>query len=130
MSTYFIDIDGTIVPHLEDDELDNLMKCYKENPEQLLDGVLDFFSNIKKEDTVIFTTARFERHRELTEYMLNKYNIPYTKLIMDLPSGCRILINDSPYPDLDKAIGITVKRDVGLRMSLIPSELNNKGYFI
>ena len=80
----------------------------------LLPGVKEFLKQLTKDDIIIFTTARFERHRELTEFMLQSHNIHYKSLIMDLPSGCRILINDSPYNHLQKAISYTVKRDIGL----------------
>ena len=81
MSTLFIDIDGTIVPHLENDDLDKLIHMeddipvYIKKPEKLLNNVKQFFDSLDPNIHVIFTTARFERHRNLTEYMLKQNNI-------------------------------------------------------
>jgi len=54
---------------------------------------------------IILTTARPSTHRTITEVELQKYNIPYDILIMDLPHSERIIINDfaksNPYPSCD-----------------------------
>lgn len=68
--------------------------------------------------TIILTTGRSELYRIQTTKQLNRLGIYYHQLIMDLPRGQRILINDSkPYEGwegIETAIGITVERDKGL----------------
>jgi uncharacterized HAD superfamily protein len=112
--TFFIDIDGTIVKNLTNEELDIILTHYKgEFREDLLPGVDNFFKSLKEDDTVIFTTARTEDHRQMTEEMLAYHDIKYTQLIMGLSCGERYLINDTPNVFYKKAIGINVLRDTG-----------------
>lgn len=113
--TFFIDIDGTIVKNLTNEELDLILtqKTKGEFREDLLPGVEHFFISLKDDDTVIFTTARTENHREMTEEMLAFHNIKYSQLIMGLSCGERYLINDTPNVFFKKAIGVNVLRDVG-----------------
>jgi hypothetical protein len=113
MKTFFIDIDGTIVKHLSEKELDDLVNLPNAPVQELLPGVKDFFNSLKEDDTVIFVTARRNTHRELTERMLKAHNIKYVGLIMELSCGERYLINDSPNVFHNKAIGINVLRNHG-----------------
>lgn len=108
--TYFIDIDGTIVEHLSLE----LLEKHNTDPnfiQRLLPGVKSFFITLKKEDIIIFTTARTENFRAMTERTLQ--NVKYKSLIMNLTSGERYLINDTPNMLYQKAIGINVLRNVG-----------------
>lgn len=113
--TYFLDIDGTLVPHLTNEEIDQRMdQNYNYNcKEELLVGVKELWSRFKKQDKIILTTARLERHREFTEKIFIENNLRFDLLITDLPSGQRILINDSPDIFYKKAICINVKRNQG-----------------
>ena len=111
--TYFIDIDGTIVPHLSNEELDEIIKTQPNYKEEILPGVKQFFESLSDDDTVIFTTAREESHRELTEETLKRHNIKYRSIIMGLSCGERYLINDTPNMTYQKAIAINVLRDAG-----------------
>jgi len=108
-----MDIDGTIVENLSNDQLDK----YMNDPnfvQELLPGVSHYFKNFSSEDILVFTTARFERHREMTERTLKSHNIDFYKhLIMDLPSGPRIVVNDTPNVLYHKAIAVNVMRDTG-----------------
>jgi hypothetical protein len=65
---------------------------------------------------IILTTGRAECFRELTEKQLASQFIPYDLLIMGLPTGVRVLINDykSEQPDVPMAIAFNLKRDVGM----------------
>jgi hypothetical protein len=110
--TFFIDIDGTIVKHLDIIELAH----YNLDPnfiQVLLPGVDLFFKSLSIYDTIIFTTARSSIYREMTERTLNYHNITFKYLIMDLSQGQRILINDTEHVLYHKAIGINVLRNVG-----------------
>ena len=112
-NTYFIDIDGTIVPNLSNKEIDEILEKDPDYIEELLPGVKHFFATLPEKDIVIFTTARLERHREFTEKTLRFHNIKYRLLITSLNSGPRYLINDTPNVFYKKAIGINVLRDTG-----------------
>lgn len=82
--TWLIDLDGTLVVH----------NGYKNGGDLLLDGVSDFFKSLPKEDFVIITTARKKEFKKQTIDFLKRNNIRYNKIIFDLPTGERILIND------------------------------------
>lgn len=110
--TYFMDIDGTIVENLSWDALE---KHYSDSDfiQMLLPGVQHFFKTRKEEDIIIFTTARSEKFREMTERTLKFYDIKYKVLIMDLTSGERYLFNDTVNMFYPKSIAINVLRNVG-----------------
>ena len=118
--TYFIDVDGTLVPHLSNVELDGIIESENYNfdskRETLLPGVKELWATFKEQDTIIITTARRESHREMTENIFRNNGLRYDKLIMDLPSGPRIVINDTTDSLYQKAIGINVMRNSGFRV--------------
>ncbi len=95
--TWFIDIDGTLVKHLENKEIDEGTK------EELLPYVLEFLEGIEKRgDCIILTTARLEEHRQITEKMLRDFGIRYNQIIFDIGSQERIVVNDiKPMDALD-----------------------------
>ena len=87
--TWFIDIDGTLVRHLEDDDIDRGVE------EELLPFTLEFLREIRDQgDYIVITTARLERHRKVTEQMLSEFGIIYDHIIFGLGSQERVLIND------------------------------------
>ena len=91
--TFFIDIDGTLVNHLSNDQI------YEGVEEQVLPDASQFVQTIYNEGHyVVLTTARLSRDQEVTEEMLNKFEIPYHHIIFDLGSEERILINDIKPP--------------------------------
>ena len=114
--TYFIDVDGTIVEYLTWEQLDAMALV---NPistlaaETLLPGVKELWSKITNEDSVVITTARHEKHRALTEKIFEDHSLRYDTILMDLPNGPRILINDTPDILIKKAIAINVERNHG-----------------
>lgn len=110
--TYFIDIDGTIVPNLTMEDLEKYSKV-DNYIQELLPGVKKFFSSLHKYDVVIFTTARGSEFKNMTERTLKHNNIKYHKLIMDLPTGQRFLINDTVNMFYQKAVAINVLRNHG-----------------
>ena len=111
--TYFIDIDGTIVPNLTIEDLDEYIQI-PNYIQDLLPGVKNFFNSLHRNDVVIFTTARENKYKELTERTLNHHRIKYLQLIMDLPSGQRFLINDTMNVFYQKAVAINVLRNHGM----------------
>jgi hypothetical protein len=86
----------------------------KNQIQELLPGVKDFFEKIGNENVVIFTSGRREKYREITERTLRYHNIKYRYLIMDLPIGKRYLVNDTTNMFYQKAIGINLLRNMGL----------------
>lgn len=109
--TYFIDVDGTIVPYLTYEQLDEMLNDTK--TEQLLPGVKELWNTFQPDDRIIITTARYERHRQFTEAIFKENNLIYSVLLMDLPNGPRILINDTPDILYKKAIAVNVQRNAG-----------------
>jgi hypothetical protein len=115
-TTYFIDIDGTLVHNKEEEDLEQLLLIDNENiesTEELLPNVLELWNNIKANDIIIITTARSEKYRTMTEKLFKKFGMRYDKLIMDLRTGPRVVINDTPDLSLKKAVAINVLRDQG-----------------
>lgn len=99
--TYFIDIDGTILRHQSNQDLDDLQLYLKNCNYEAIDKkthVLPFFlewqSSLSKNDKIILTTARPSRHEKITRYQLDNSGIVYDQIVFDCNSGPRILIND------------------------------------
>jgi hypothetical protein len=112
--TYFIDVDGTIVKHISNDEIDRMIAQNQFDFEEiLLPGIHELWKQFDRDDKIIITTARREAHRTLTEKIFKTNNLRFDVMLMDLPSGPRILINDTPNMLYKKAIAINVKRDTG-----------------
>ena len=111
--SYFIDIDGTIFPHMTGNQLNDVYKT--EHISGILPGVVDYWNNIiMPEDIVVFTTARPQKYRQYTERNLKFHGLRYNHLLMDLGTGSRTLINDISPEQSVKAIGINVPRNGGL----------------
>tara|TARA_R100001198_G_C5055143_1_gene109095 strand:- start:75 stop:485 length:411 start_codon:yes stop_codon:yes gene_type:complete len=122
--TWFIDIDGTIVNHMSNQELDQAIRSMGEQShllEKTIDKSLEFMSSIPSEDTVVLTTARDTRHKQHTLKMLEHFGIRYDEIMFDLRSGPRYLINDikpvgtaGNAKPLNTAHAINVERDKGI----------------
>ena len=121
--TWFIDLDGTLLKHKTNNELDEIIKKDPRNShqnEELLKGVKDFFEIIK-DDCVVITTARDEHHKSHTISALHYLKIKYDKIIFGIGSAERIVLNDiKPIGDvqntieLNTAFSYNLKRDGGL----------------
>jgi len=108
--TLFIDIDGCLIKHRG-----NLSNIILEKPE-LLPGVLEKLNEWEAEGhKIILTTGRKESLRKITEEELFNFGIFYEQLIMGLPRGERIIINDKkPNNDMKTASAIEINRNEGL----------------
>lgn len=107
--TVFCDIDGTLLAHTGD-ILENLHKT------EILNHVRE---TIKEWDrlnyTIILTTGRKESTRKQTEQQLHQAGIVYHQLIMNLPNGPRVLINDKKENGVDNtAFAINLVRNEGM----------------
>lgn len=107
--TIFCDIDGVLLhhhPHSTPDIEDNT----------LIPGFESLKMWKEKGHKIILTTARSKKFQPETEYLLSQLGIYYDEIIMDLPSGPRILINDHKpsKPFTSQANSIELTRDEGL----------------
>lgn len=103
--TWLIDIDGTIFSH------NSHLTHSRGRLDKPLDNVTDFINSIGKEDKVILLTARETRYRAYTIRQLKKNKIRFDMLIMDLPIGERIIINDKKLSGLKTAHAINLTRN-------------------
>ena len=110
MKTVFCDIDGTLLNHTGD--------IIKNNLEQsvVLPAVTDVLKQWDRASyKLILTTGRKESLRSHTENQLRESGIFYDQLIMGLPNGDRILINDrKTNSPRNTAYAINLVRNSGL----------------
>ena len=110
--TWFIDIDGVIFKH-------NAYLGEITNIETPLPGIKALFSQIPEEDVIVLVTARGSMYKENTIRSLNSNCIKYNYIIMDLPTGVRILINDAKPDGTDTAFSYNLSRNAGISPSLL-----------
>lgn len=106
--TIFCDIDGTLVEHTGDITLNT--------ESHILNNVIN---SIKQWDRlnykIILTTGRKESTRAKTEQQLSNLGIIYEHLIMGLPNGHRVIINDKKTNGVENtAYAINLVRNEGL----------------
>lgn len=108
--TILIDIDGTILKHHQ-----NLNKMVADEPE-LIDGTIEkFLEWRKKQYYIVLTTARVEGLRQVTQKQLTDVGLFYDQLVMGLPNGPRVLINDKKPEGTVTATAYCIERDYGIR---------------
>ena len=106
--TILMDIDGTIFYHK-----DNLYHMVKDVP-VLLDGTIERLLEWRaKEYYIVLTTARPEGCRSATEEQLKNAGVFYDQLVMGLPAGPRVLINDMKPDGTITAEGVNLVRNEG-----------------
>lgn len=106
----FLDLDGTCFSHTGD--LYDIMTTKV----VLLDGVVDFFKKCREDGVyMVITTARPESLRQFTISQMTKHGLWCDQLVMGLPTGKRIVINDNKPNGDGTARGICVERNKGLR---------------
>lgn len=112
MGVVFCDIDGTIIEKPGEGEVTDIEST------KLLPGSLEQLEKWSDQDhMIIITTARDSSLREKTLKQLMHFGIPFTKLIMDLPVGVRILVNDNkPNSKCNRAIAISLNRNEGIHI--------------
>lgn len=108
--TIFCDIDGTLVRHTGD---------IVENIQPTLESLPNVVESIKKWDKlnyrIILTTGRKESTRTQTEKQLASLGVVYDILIMGLPNGDRVLINDKKTNGIrNTAYAVNLVRNDGL----------------
>ncbi len=117
--TFFIDIDGTLVNHLSNDQI------YEGVEEQILPETTEFMQRIHSEGHyVVLTTARLPRDKEVTEKMLDQFSIPYDLIIFGIGSEERFLINDIKPPFAEDDPNITSAKPTAYAINIE----RNKGF--
>lgn len=129
--TWFIDIDGTILRHLNYSSEQDFYVNFQEYAPKMtpLPEVKEFFDSLPEEDVVILTTARDLALKEITEKQLKQIkNIKYKEIIFNCGTMERIVVNDiKPPKDGDEngfdkpmiaAIACNVERNEGLKKAI------------
>ena len=117
--TWFIDLDGTVLEHRTNKEIDDMVDNQPgAKEEKFLPNALNFFRQLPKRDIIILTTARLKRHITHTLKFLDDNYFPYDEYIFGLGSGQRILLNDikpaevTPNKrDMKTAFAVNLDRD-------------------
>ena len=114
-STFLIDIDGVIFRQK--------LRWNNGNHPIKLHPLTDLIGSSRDQinavytrgDRVILLTARPIGYKRETQAQLNEAGILYHQLIMSLPTGKRILVNDRKVeePEVNTAIAINLNRDEG-----------------
>lgn len=107
--TILIDIDGTTVNHGGD--LNSMILNDIELPAGTVDKFMEWHD---KEYHIVITTARPESMRELTTQQLNSVGLFFDQMVMGLPHGPRILINDEKPNGMITAKAYCIKRNSGV----------------
>ena len=107
--TFFVDIDGTLVEYRKFNELATAVLTP-------IAEVVNYINEQHKSGAVIIiTTARPEIYRNYTINELEKIGVMYHQLVMDCGRGTRVILNDKDpeNPELDRAVGINLTRNMG-----------------
>jgi len=108
--TIIIDIDGCIFEHRGRGACNQWIGGNK-----MLKGTQRFFDKAEKEGCcIILMTARKESCRKTLEHELRHAGLFWDALIMGVPHGERILINDKKSDGSCSAFAIELKRNGGL----------------
>lgn len=107
--TVFCDIDGTLLPHTGN-IVENL------HTTSTLPYVLEAIQKWDKLNyKIVLTTGRQESTRKQTENQLIKLGVVYSELIMGLPNGSRVVINDKKPNGIENTCyAVNVSRNEGL----------------
>jgi len=111
--TILCDIDGTIFKHVK-----FAYEVGDINPQKdLLPGVREQFEDWNSKDYIIvLTTGRPPSMREITHQQLQSVGLFYHELVMGLPRGPRVLINDlKPGSEERTAVALNLTRDTGMK---------------
>jgi mannose-6-phosphate isomerase len=108
--TIICDIDGTLLEHHGDIQQNFISSS------PALPNVIESIKQWDKENYhIILTTGRKESTRKRTEEQLLQQGIVYSQLIMGLPNGARILINDKKSNGVENtAYAVNLVRNEGL----------------
>ena len=91
-STFIFDIDGVILEH--DKGFHSELGKYQYPSKPIKNNIKLLNSYHSKGEVIILMTARPESERKNLQKELSKLRVQYHKLVMEVPGGTRVLIND------------------------------------
>ena len=109
--TIFLDLDGTVIVHNYSPEID-----VDQPLDTRLVSLAQFLNSQKFPYQLVLTTSRSHHHAQLVLPILEKYGIRVHSILHSLPTGTRILINDS-NDQSSKALAINLERNSDTRIS-------------
>lgn len=123
--TVFCDIDGTLLKHSNhsDCDLDKTEMC---------SGYQNLAKWKQEVHRIILTTARSEKYRKETEEFLHFLGIRYDEMVMSLPAGPRVIINDrKPSKKFTRsANSMEISRNQGIKHLSLSSVINSNDLHI
>ena len=102
--SWLLDFDGCVVRH----------NGYLEGADELLVGVADFWHSIPAADHIIIMSSRHETERQAIRAFLSAHRLRVDQMILGLPRGERICVNDIKPSGLRTAFAVNIPRDAGL----------------
>jgi hypothetical protein len=113
-STYFVDIDGTIVKYRQ---FDKLLQTKAEPIQEVIDNINEEYD---KGSHIVITSARPIEYLDFTKKELKKIGLKYHQIILGIGRGTRFLLNDidPENPTVKRAVGINLIRDKGYKNKL------------
>ena len=113
-STYFVDIDGTIVKYRQ---FDKLLSTKAEPIQDVIDNLNEEYD---KGGHIVVTSARPPEFLKFTEIELRSIGLKYHQLILGIGRGTRFVLNDidPDNPMVKRAVGINLIRDKGYQGKL------------
>ncbi len=107
--TIFLDVDGTIFKHKG-----NLHDMLTQEP-TVINGTLEKLHEWRKKGYyIVITTARPKSNKDLLIKQLNEAGVFFDDILVGLPCGARVVVNDEKPLMLHTAGAITLKRDEGI----------------
>ncbi len=127
--TVFCDIDGTLLKH-HGDIIANAAATTDASGATVLPGAFEHLKAWEKANyRIILITGRKESERPTLERTLQSLHVPYDQLLMGLPNGDRVIINDrKPEGQEPTAYALSPARNEGLihyTPSLEPPNMSN-----
>ena len=118
--TVFCDIDGTLLKHSNHSDCDF-------DKTEMCTGYQKLARWRQEGHKIILTTARSEKYREETDAFLNFLGIKYDEMVMGLPAGPRVIINDrKPSKKFTRsAKAMEISRDQGIEHLNLSSTINS-----
>jgi len=108
--TIFVDLDGCVFQH----HGNGAVKQWSKKPTLLPNVQLTWNHWEKDSHCIIIITSRRESCRKQLTKWLSEYGLFFDHLIMGVPHGARILINDKKADGSDSAFTRNLERNAGL----------------
>lgn len=115
--TYFLDVDGCIT-----EQVATMHSAQLRGPLRLLPGVIAKLDELEAAGhCIVLCSARKECCRTEFEHTLRLAGVFWDQLIMGLPNGARVLVNDVKEGRVDSAYAVNVKRNTSI--DTVPASL-------